>query len=167
MSFLLWLESTGFGTFVREDRSLLAYPTFTVLHTFGLSIVVGISAIIGFRLTGLAPTIPLAPLKRLFPVIWFGFAINTFSGSGLAAASATKTLINPLFIAKIIFVLAAVAVMRKLQVGVFRDPQVDDKPLDKKTKILGASLLCLWLFAMIAGRLIGYTNDLLNTAGGP
>ena len=165
MSVLQWLEATQFGTFVREGRSLLAYPTFTVAHTIGLAIVVGLSAIIGFRLTGLAPTIPLAPLKRLFPVIWFGFAINTVSGSGLAAASATKTLINPLFISKIIFVFAAVAVMRVLQVTVFRDPDVDDKPLDRKAKILGASLLCLWLFAMIAGRLIGYTNDLLNTAG--
>jgi hypothetical protein len=165
MSFLLWLESTQFGTFVREGRSLLAYPTFTVLHTFGLAIVVGISAVIGARLTGVAPTIPLAPLKRLFPIIWFGFAINTFSGSGLAAASATKTLINPLFIAKIIFVFAAVAVMRVLQVRVFRDPDVDNKPLDQRSKVLGGSLLVLWLLAMIAGRLIGYTNDLLNTAG--
>ena len=165
MSFLLWLEATGFGTFVREGRSLLAYPTFTVAHTFGLSIVVGISAIIGARLTGLAPTIPLAPLKKLFPIIWVGFVINTISGSGLAAASATKTLINPLFIAKIIFVFAAVVVMRMLQVGIFRDPEIDSKPLDKKSKVLGASLLVLWLLAMIAGRLIGYTNDLLNTAG--
>ena len=167
MSVLQWLEATQFGTFVREGRSLLAYPTFTVAHTIGLAIVVGLSAIIGFRLTGFAPTIPLAPLKRLFPIIWFGFAINTFSGSGLAAAGATKTLINPLFIAKIIFVFSAVAVMRVLQVTVFRDPEVDNKPLPRKAKILGASLLVLWLFAMISGRLIGYTNDLINTAGTP
>ena len=167
MSVLVWLEATGFGTFVREGRSLLAYPTFTVAHTIGLAIVVGLSAVIGFRLTGLAPTIPLAPLKKLFPVIWFGFAVNTVSGSGLAAASATKTLINPLFIAKIIFVFAAVAVMMVLQVTVFRDPEVDNKPLPRKAKILGASLLVLWLFAMISGRLIGYTNDLLNTAPNP
>jgi hypothetical protein len=156
MSFLLWLESTGFGTFVREGRSLLAYPTFSVVHTLGLSIVVGISAIIGARLTGLAPTIPLAPLKRLFPIIWFGFAINTFSGSGLAAASATKTLINPLFIAKIIFVFAAVAVMRVLQVRVFRDPELENKPVDATTKFLAGALLCLWLFGMITGRVIAY-----------
>ncbi|MCZ6751047.1 MAG: hypothetical protein O7E51_04370 [Acidobacteria bacterium] len=156
MSFLLWLESTGFGTFVRESESLFAYPTFIVLHTFGLSIVVGISVVVGTRLMGLAPTIPLAPLNKLFPIMWFGFAINLFSGSGLAAAAASTTIPNPLFIAKIIFVLTAVAVMVVLQVKVFRDPEVDDKPLGTMSKALGGSLLALWLLAMISGRLITY-----------
>lgn len=156
MAFLLWLESTGFGTFVRESESLFAYPTFIVLHTFGLSIVVGISVVVGTRLMGLAPTIPLAPLNKLFPIMWFGFAINLFSGSGLAAAAASTTIPNPLFIAKIIFVLTAVAVMVVLQVKVFRDPEVDDKPLDTMSKALGGSLLALWLLAMISGRLITY-----------
>ena len=156
MSFLLWLESTGFGTFVRESESLFAYPTFIVLHTFGLSIVVGISVVVGTRLMGLAPTIPLALLNKLFPIMWFGFAINLFSGSGLAAAAASTTVPNPMFIAKIIFVLTAVAVMVVLQVKVFRDPEVDDKPLDTMSKALGGSLLALWLLAMISGRLITY-----------
>ena len=156
MSFLLWLESTGFGTFVRESESLFAYPTFIVLHTFGLSIVVGISAVVGARLMGLAPTIPLAPLNKLFPIMWFGFAINLFSGSGLAAAAASTTIPNPLFIAKIIFVFTAVTVMAVLQVKVFRDPEVDDKPVDTMSKALGGSLLGLWLLAMISGRLITY-----------
>ncbi len=156
MSFLLWLESTGFGTFVRESESLFGYPTFIVLHTFGLSIVVGISVVVGARLMGLAPTIPLAPLNKLFPIMWFGFAINLFSGSGLAAAAASTTIPNPLFIAKIIFVFSAIAVMAVLQVKVFRDPEVDDKPVDTMSKALGGSLLGLWLLAMISGRLISY-----------
>ena len=156
MSFLLWLESTGFGTFVRESESVFGYPTFIVLHTFGLSIVVGISVVVGARLMGLAPTIPLAPLNKLFPIMWFGFAINLFSGSGLAAAAASTTVPNPLFIAKIIFVLTAVAVLAVLQVKVFRDPEVDDKPVNTVSKALGGSLLGLWLLAMICGRLITY-----------
>ena len=156
MSFLLWLESTGFGTFVRESESIFGYPTFIVLHTFGLSIVVGISVVVAVRLIGLAPTIPLAPLNKLFPIMWFGFAINSFSGSGMAAANASVTVTNPLFIAKIIFVLTAVAVMAVLQVKVFRDPAVDDKPVDTMSKALGGSLLGLWLLAMISGRLMPY-----------
>ena len=112
MSFLLWLESTGFGTFIRESESLLAYPTFSTVHTMGLSIIVGLSSVVGLRLLGFAPTMRLAPLKKLFPVIWFGFVINLFSGSGLAAAGATTILPNPLFIAKIIFVIAAVEIGR-------------------------------------------------------
>ena len=167
MSVLVWLEATGFGTFVRQGQSLLAYPTFLTLHTFGLTIVVGLSAIMAARLTGLAPTIPLAPLKKLFPIIWVGFVINTISGSGLAAASAVKTLPNPFFIAKMTFVLLAVAVMAVLQVKVFRDPAVDDKRLDTMSKVLGGSLLVLWLLAMITGRLIGYSTDLVSPVFGP
>ena len=86
MSVLLWLESTGVGTFVREHPSLLAYPTFTVLHTIGLAIVVGLSTVVAARTVGFAPSIPLAPLNKLFPIIWFGFGINLISGGGLAAA---------------------------------------------------------------------------------
>src|SRR3990172_120735 len=108
MSFLAWLESTGFGTFVRESSSLLAYPTFSTIHTIGLAIIVGLSTVVAVRLMGFAPTLRLAPLKRLFPVMWFGFAITLVSGGGRAAAAATTTIPNPMFIAKIVSVLAAV-----------------------------------------------------------
>lgn len=162
MSFLLWLEATRIGTFVREGQSLLAYPTFTVVHTVGLAVVVGISGILGARVAGLAPTIPLAPLNRLFPIIWFGFGLNLVSGSGLAMASAVKTLPNAFFLTKIGCVILAVIVLRRLQVTVFRDPDVDNKPLDSTSRLLGASLLVLWLIAMIAGRLIGYSVDLIS-----
>ena len=161
MSFLLWLESTSIGTFVREGQSLLAYPTFTVVHTMGLSIVVGISGVIAARVAGLAPTTPLAPLKKLFPIIWFGFGLNLISGSGLAMASAAKTLPNAFFLTKICAVIVAVIILRRLQVKVFRDPEVDNKPLDSTSRLLGMSLLALWLVAMIAGRLIGYSVDLI------
>jgi uncharacterized membrane protein len=167
MSFLLWLEQTGVGQFVRESRSLLGYPTFTVLHTFGLSVVVGISAMIAVRLAGIAPGIPLAPLRSLFPIVWAGFVINLISGSGLAAAAASTTIPSPMFVAKITFVIIAVVLLRKLQVSVFNDPDVDKKPLDKKSKLMGGALLCVWLFAMICGRLIGYTVDVLPPLIGP
>ncbi|MGH9785874.1 MAG: hypothetical protein ACRD88_17020 [Terriglobia bacterium] len=156
MSILLWLESTSFGTFVRESESLLAYPTFSTLHTIGLSIIVGLSTIVALRLMGFAPTLRLAPLRKLFPIMWVGFVINLFSGSGLAAAAATTTLPNPLFIAKIIFVIAAVVILRVLQLKVFRDPVAAEKRLDTSTNALAGLLLSLWLFAMITGRLIAY-----------
>ena len=165
MSFLLWLEATRIGTFVREGQTLLAYPTFTVVHTVGLSIVVGISGVIGARLAGLAPTMPLAPLKRLFPIIWFGFGLNLISGSGLAMAGAAKTLPNAFFLTKIVAVFTAVAILRMMQTRVFRDPEVDNKPLDRTSRMLGVALLVLWLTAMIAGRLIGYSVDLIAPTG--
>lgn len=157
MSVLLWLESTRFATFVRESLSLLAYPTFSTLHTIGLAIIVGLSTIMALRLLGFAPTFPLAPLNKLFPIMWFAFAINLFSGSGLLAAAATKLAPHPLFIVKIICVFAALAVLRVIQVKVFRDPELGHKPLDLRSKVLAGSLLSLWLLAIIGGRLTAYT----------
>ena len=157
MSFLLWLESTRIATFIRESVSLLGYPTFTTAHTLGMGIIVGTSSVVALRLLGFAPTLPLAPLKKLFPTMWFGFALNLLSGTGMTMAAATKLVPHPLWIAKMTCVLAAVAVLRVLQVRVFRDPEVGTKPLDTSTKVLAGSLLGLWLLGMITGRLIAYT----------
>lgn len=157
MSFLLWLETTRVATFVRESVSLLAYPSFSTAHTIGLAIIVGLSTVMSLRLLGFAPTLPLAPLNKLFPTMYFAFAINTFSGSGLLVAAASKHVPHPLFIVKITCVFTAVAILRVLQVKVFRDPELGNKPVDTRSKVLAGSLLVLWLLAMISGRLMAYT----------
>lgn len=156
MSFLAWLEATGFGVFVRESESLLAYPTFSTLHTMGLSIIVGLSTVVAARILGFASNMRLAPLRKLFPIMWFGFAVNLFSGSGLAAAAATTTIPDPLFIIKMTSVIIAVVILRVLQVRLFRDPELGKKPIDRMSHVLAGLLLFLWLSAMISGRMIAY-----------
>ena len=156
MSILSWLEATGFGVFVRESDSLLAYPSFSTVHTIGLSIIVGLSTVVAARILGFAASMRLAPLKKLFPVIWFGFAVNLVSGSGLVTAGATTIVPNPLFIIKMISVIAAVVILRVLQVRVFRDPDLEKKPIDRTSAVLAGLLLFLWLSAMISGRMIAY-----------
>ena len=167
MSFLIWLEGTGFGTFVRESPSILGYPTFIVLHTLGLSIVVGTSTVVAARVLGFANSIPLQSMERLFLVIWIGFAVNGFSGSGLALATASGQFTNPIFLAKLFFVFMAVGCLRLLQVKIFRDPILADRgdiPSDKvlTSKLLAGSMLGLWLFAMITGRLIAYAGVIVG-----
>jgi len=157
MPILEWLESTTFATFVRESLSLLAYPSFSTAHTVGLGIIVGLSTVMSLRILGFAPTLPLAPLKRLFPIMYFAFALNLFSGSGLLSAAATKLAPHPAFLIKIVCVFTAVAIIRVLQVTSFRDPELDSKPLDTRSKVLAGSLLVLWLLSITFGRLTAYT----------
>lgn len=161
-NFLLWLELTRFGTFVRESTSALGYPTFIVLHTVGLAVVVGTSTIVAIRVLGLANTIPLQPLGRLFPLMWFGFGINLFSGSGLAAATATGQFANPIFIAKLIFVLGGVICMRSLQKILFQSGMGDEDAVPPKARRLAGSLLGFWLLAMVSGRLIAYAGVIIG-----
>lgn len=160
--FLLWLELTTFGTFVRESTSTLGYPTFIVLHTVGLAVVVGTSTIVGARVLGFAKSIPLEPMGWLFPLIWIGFAVNTFSGSGLAAATATGQFTNPIFIMKMTFVILAVTCLRWLQKRVFINPDGIKEVDSTTTKALAGAMLGFWMLAMIAGRLIAYAGVVLG-----
>jgi len=83
MNFLNALEQMPFSIWVRESSSIWAFPTFLVLHTIGMSIVVGLSAMIDLVLLGFWPKAPVKPLVRLYPMMWFGFGIKRLSGTSL------------------------------------------------------------------------------------
>ena len=76
MQVLASLERSGFGTWVREAPTIWAYPTVLFLHTVGLAFLVGINVAIDLRILGVASSMPLAPMKKLFPWMWAGFWIN-------------------------------------------------------------------------------------------
>jgi hypothetical protein len=158
----VWLEMTSFGTFVRESVSPFGYPLFITLHTLGLSIVVGTSTLVAIRILGFAETIPLQPLGRLFPLIWIGFAVNTVSGSGLAAATADGQFTNDILTAKLSFVILGVICMRLLQKGLFLNPREDPESVSGTERMLAGSLLGFWLLAMVSGRLIAYAGVILG-----
>jgi hypothetical protein len=156
LQFLEAIQNSAFATFVRESPSIFAYTFVLSLHAMGLAIVVGLSAAIALRLLGLAPTIPLAPIGRLFPVMYVGFWINALSGLALLAASATTMLANPMFYAKLVFIVGGVLVMRLLRNIVFTERLTSggDPPAAAR-KLAIASLVC-WTLAIIAGRLTAY-----------
>lgn len=153
MGFLMWLEQTGLATFVRD--SPIGYWTFLFVHTLGLAIVVGASTVVAVRVLGLALSIPLAPLERLFPMMWLGFGINAISGACLFAANASNQIVNPFFLIKMVFIAFAVANMWLLKKKVFRAAQ---GAAPHAGKILAGTLLVLWLGSTIAGRLIAYSS---------
>ena len=86
MSFLTTLESTSFATWLRESNTIWAYPTVLTLHTVGLALLVGASAL--DLALGFAPRIPLR-LSKSFRVMWFGFWLNLITGLMLFAADAS------------------------------------------------------------------------------
>jgi len=160
MEFLLRLEQTGVATWVREAPTLWAYPTVLFLHTVGLGFLVGVNVAIDLRLLGVAPRLPLAPLERLFPVMWAGFWINALSGVALLVADATTKLTNPVFYVKMVFVLLGVLNMVFLKRGLLRDHLADvpGDPVDltARDRFVAVSSLVIWVGATTAGRLMGY-----------
>lgn len=155
---LFWIELTRIGTFVRESPSLLAYPTVLFMHTIGLAVLVGVSAVVDLRLLGFARHMPVKPLGRLFRIMWFGFWINAASGILLLMADASTKLINPVFFIKMFFIATAVGIIWRMNRIVFQNKDFNYDAIPTSVKILaGASLLC-WVSATISGRLMAYVG---------
>jgi len=159
MDILIWLEGTWIATFVRESPSILGFPTFLFAHSLGLSLAVGPCAIAAVRVLGLAPTLPLKPLGRLFPYMWIGFWLTVVSGVGLAIADASNKLVNPILLVKLVLVVVAAANMWLLDKKVFRAPEGAGAG---NGKLMAGTLLVLWLAVTIAGRLIAYSRTIFE-----
>jgi hypothetical protein len=147
MELLEFIEGTGIATWVRESPSIFAYTLVLSLHAIGLSIVVGVSAMVALRVLGRFEAIPLQPMVKLYPLMYIGFWINAISGLMLLSANATGMLQMTMFYIKMAFVIAAVITLRLMRPRVAAGDQA---------KGIAIALLALWTAAIIAGRLTAY-----------
>jgi hypothetical protein len=154
------IENSAYAVWVRESPSIFAYTTILSLHAIGLAIIVGIHTLVALRLLGFVPAIPLQPLRKLFPWMYLGFAINLFSGSSLLAANLTNDLGNWLFLAKLVFILFAMINLELTRMYVFDKPGalLATGELPKHAKTFAIAALVLWSLAMVAGRFTAYPN---------
>lgn len=161
MDFLIWLENSGFSVAVRESEGLWGYAIVIILHGMGMGIVVGVSTVIGLRLLGFVPRIPLEPMKDFFPYIWLGFWINAASGTVLMMSHATEMFTNWVMYIKLTFVALAIVSIRLIQTQVFSNPH--PKWSAPKAKMAAGALLFFWIVAITAGRLTAYYGKLVSS----
>jgi hypothetical protein len=160
--FLQTIEDTGFSTWLRESESPVAFYFILLFHTFGLAILVGANMIVDLRLLGVARAMPLAPLKKLFPIMWTGFAMNAITGVLLVMAYPTKSLTNIDFYIKLTIIGFAIWVMRRLKIQVFADSSLSEAEMAARGAALARWSLFLWFSAIAAGRLLAYTYKYLT-----
>jgi len=146
MSFLAWLETTGFSTWIREEPSVWAFPAVLSMHTVGMGLAAGINAALALRILGVAPKVPLAEMRRFMPVMWFGFWLNFFSGIALLIGYPTKALTNPVFYLKLTLIAVGVWLVGRIRARV-----------DVGAKGLAIASLVSWGGAIFAGRFLAYT----------
>ena len=158
MEFLKWMEDLRFSAWVRESPSPFAFATVLLLHTIGMALCVGVNAGINFRILGFAPGIPLAPMKKFFPIFWLGFITNAITGTILVMQDATSKLRNPDFYVKMVFIVLALVILRMTQKEVFGDPHLDQAPFSSNQKVLAILSLFFWLGAITSGRLLAYVG---------
>jgi hypothetical protein len=153
------IENSAYAVWVRESPSIFAYTSILSLHAIGLAVIVGINYLIALRLLGFVPGIPLPALRKLFPWMYLGFAINAFSGGSLLAANLTADLGNWLFIAKLVFIALAMINLELTRMWIFDRPVVAAPgELPKHSRTLAISTFVLWGLAMFAGRFTAYPN---------
>jgi hypothetical protein len=166
MDLLQWLEATSIATFVRESPSLAGYTLVLSMHAAGLAVVVGVNTAISLRLLGFAPSIPAAPLAKLFPVMYVGFTINAISGSMLFLASATNMGTSVMFLSKMIFVVLGFISIELLRAKVFSQGAVlESGALPPGAKLFATFSLVAWGGAIVSGRLTAYPNFVSTLLG--
>ena len=158
MEFLNWLETLSYSVWVRESPSLWAFPALLFVHTLGMSLVAGGSAVISMALLGFWPKTALKPLERLYPVMWFGFWINLFTGVSIFLKDASIYGRNYDLYVKLVFVIFGVALIKVMRKQVFGDPALDNGPVSNRTKMLAWASLACWFCAIVSGRLIAYVG---------
>jgi hypothetical protein len=130
-----------------------------------MSNVAGLSAMIDLVLLGFWPKMPVRPLVRLYPLMWFGFGINAVTGTVLLIADATTKLTNWDFYVKMTFVFVGMGVLYAMRKRVFGDPQLDKAPVTGSAKGLAWLSLVCWFGAITAGRLLAYLGPVSGLNG--
>lgn len=152
------IEQTGLSTWLRTTDSLFGFYFVLLFHTLGLSLLVGANALVDLRILGIAPEIPLRPMKRFFSVMWAGLGINIVTGSLLVTAYPTKSLTNPVFYLKLTLITLGVISMRAVYVQVFEDASLSEAAMMTKGKLLAKCSLVFWIAVIVAGRLLPETS---------
>ena len=156
------IEETGLSIWIRESDSVFSFWFILSVHAIGMGLLVGASVLIGLRILGLAPDLPLAPLERFYRFIWVGFWIQVVSGILLLTGYPTKSLTNPLFYVKLTLVGLAMASMQMLWNRVFADSSLSEAAMMAKGRVFAVSSLIFWVGAITAGRLLAYTYSVLT-----
>ena len=156
------IEASGISVWIREADSLFAYWFILSWHCIGMGLALGASVLIDLRILGVAPDMPMAPLKKLYKYIWIGFWIQVVSGLLLLVAYPTKAFTNPDFYLKLALIAIALVLMQKLKKRVFDDPGLSETMMMAKGRVFAISTLVLWTGVVTAGRLLAYTYRMLT-----
>ena len=156
------IEETGLSIWIRESDSVFSFWFILSMHAIGMGLLVGASVLIGLRILGFAPDLPLAPLERFYRFIWVGFWIQAVSGIFLLIGYPTKSLTNPLFYVKLTLIGLAMASMQMLRNRVFADSSLSESAMMAKGRVFAVSSLIFWVGVITAGRLLAYTYTVLT-----
>jgi hypothetical protein len=156
--FFGFLENLAFSRWVHEANTIWAFPMILFVHTLGMSIVAGGSAMIDLIVLGFWPAVPIKPFGRLFPVLYAGFVVNAITGTMMLLGDATAKLTTIDFYIKMVLVFTGLFILIRMRRRIFENPQLDRAPLPGSARTLAWASLGCWFGAILAGRLLAYVK---------
>ncbi|MBO9708888.1 MAG: DUF2214 domain-containing protein [Caulobacter sp.] len=155
---LSWLEATPLSLAIAESAWL--FPTLEAIHVIGLTLVVGLIAVVDLRLLGVASlTWRAGDLNRtILPLTWSAFGLAALSGGLMFTGKPSSYLANPFFVGKL--ALLALAGLNMTLFHHFLSPRVeavDGAVASSAVKTSAAASLVLWISIVALGRWIGFT----------
>lgn len=158
MRALEFLENSALGMWVAASDSLWGYPTILTMHTFGMGLLVGASAVLDLRLLGFARHVPVTVLRKVSRPVWIGFAVNAVTGALLFVAAATEKGTQKIFAVKLTLILIALLADRRARRVIFSHSTAFDAHIPIGARLLAATSLLFWAGAITAGRLMAYIH---------
>ncbi len=157
---LAWLENSPFSVW-EKGGSLGGWPTVLTIHVLGTALVIGLIVIIHLRLLGVFDGIAYSSLRRLFPALWAGFAVQFLSGFALWTTKATQYTIDVAFLVKLVLVVAGFVLTLMLYGAVKREAVswAADTAAPPRFEVVLPSLL-IWCAVLIFARLTAFLGAL-------
>ncbi|MEM1248944.1 MAG: DUF6644 family protein [Acidobacteriota bacterium] len=139
-------------------------PITQSIHILGVAAVMASSVLIDLRLLGLAVPSqePSAMIRRLQPWTWVALAVNLVTGLPFLLARPYRYFLNPIFGAKVVGLLIAVAASWMLHRWA-RSDRSERIPLG--VRVLAVMSLLAWVLVVFAGRWIAYVDYLFWSEG--
>ena len=136
------------------------WPILEIFHFFGLTLLMGGLIIVDLRMIGFFSDIGLEGVKKLLPLVIFGFLINLITGVLFLFGDPSRYSINIGFQIKMILVSLAgcnAAIYHLKVEPLFSNLNLTDR-LPLMIKITGFTSLTLWTGVLLLGRLIPYVG---------
>ncbi len=133
------------------------FPLVLTLHVLAMATLVGCIAVVDFRLLGLvAKHVSVERFSAdILPLTWIAFTLAIITGVTLFPPQALRYAANPMFQAKMLFLIAAGINMlvfhRMTRAGAQASPS--------HVRIAGALSLLFWIGVLICGRFIPYFGE--------
>ncbi|HWW27553.1 MAG TPA: DUF6644 family protein [Caulobacter sp.] len=156
---LTWLESNPLSLTIAESSWL--FPALEAAHVIGLTLVVGLIAIVDLRLLGVASlSWRASDLNRtILPLTWSAFGVAALTGVLMFTSKPGSYLANPFFTGKLALLLIAGLNVTLFHRVFARDVEALDggAVASSAVKISAATSLALWISIVALGRWIGFT----------